>query len=190
MNGKRDEEFERQLVRRLAAGEPEAVEDLVQRYADDVYRFVFNRVGGSAQDAEDVVQETFIAALDAIDNFKGDSKLSTWLFSIASHKAIDHQRWFARRPEVDLQDKTFFLSGDDPLPSQAFARFEVRQAVRKTLLQLPSHYRTALVLKYVEEMTVTEMTKVMKRSEKSIESILVRARRLLARMFEGRYGEE
>ena len=132
MNGKRDEEFERQLVRRLAAGEPEAVEDLVHRYADDVYRFVFNRVGGSAQDAEDVVQETFIAALDAIGNFKGDSKLRTWLFSIASHKAIDQQRWFARRPEVDLQDKTFFLSADDPLPSQAFARFEVRQAVRRT----------------------------------------------------------
>jgi RNA polymerase sigma-70 factor (ECF subfamily) len=177
------------LVQRLASGDPEAVEELVRLYADDVYRFVYNQVGGSAQDAEDVVQETFVAALKAIRRFKGDSKLRTWLFSIAAHKAIDHRRRTSRHVEISTQDVVIPLPAEQVLPEQAVERFEVRQAVRQSLLQLPSHYRTALILKYVEEMPVREMALVMKRSIKSVESILVRARRLLAQIFEGKHGE-
>ncbi len=177
------------LVQRLASGDPEAVEELVRLYADDVYRFVYNQVGGSAQDAEDVVQETFVAALKAIRRFKGDSKLRTWLFSIAAHKAIDHRRRTTRHVEISTQDVVMPLPAEQVLPEQAVERFEVRQAVRQSLLQLPPHYRTALILKYVEEMPVREMALVMKRSIKSVESILVRARRLLAQIFEGKHGE-
>jgi RNA polymerase sigma-70 factor, ECF subfamily len=177
------------LVQRLASGDPEAVEELVNHYADDVYHFVFNQVGGSAQDAEDVVQETFIAALKAIRRFKGDSKLRTWLFSIAAHKAIDHRRRTTRHVPISTQEIVLPLPAEQDLPEQAMERFEVRQAVRQALLQLPPHYRTALILKYVEEMPVREMAVVMKRSLKSVESILVRARRLLAQIFEGKHGK-
>ncbi len=177
-----------QLVQGLVLGDPDAVAVLVRRYADDVYRFVYNQVGGSAQDAEDVVQETFVAALKAIHRFKGDSKLRTWLFSIAAHKAIDHRRRTSRHVEVSTHEMMLPLPAEQLLPEQAVERFEVRQAVRQALLQLPPHYRTALILKYVEEMPVREMAVVMKRSIKSVESVLVRARRLLAQIFEGKRG--
>jgi RNA polymerase sigma-70 factor (ECF subfamily) len=123
------------LVQRLASGDPEAVEELVSHYADDVYRFVYNQVGGSAQDAEDVVQETFIAALKAVRRFKGDSKLRTWLFSIAAHKAIDHRRRTSRHTPISTQQIVLPLPAEQVLPEQAVERFEVRQAVRQALLQ-------------------------------------------------------
>jgi RNA polymerase sigma-70 factor (ECF subfamily) len=177
-----------QLIQGLLLGDPDAVAALVRQYADDVYRFVYNQVGGSAQDAEDVVQETFVAALKAIHRFKGNSKLRTWLFSIASHKAIDHRRRMSRQVQVSTHEMVVPLPAEQVLPEQAVERFEVRQAVRQALLQLPPHYRTALILKYVEEMPVREMAVVMKRSIKSVESVLVRARRLLAQIFEGKRG--
>ncbi len=83
----------------LAQGDPAAAAELVERYADDLYRFVYHQVGGVAQDTEDIVQETLVAALSAISRFRGDSKLRTWLFSIAAHKIADLQRRSGRNPE-------------------------------------------------------------------------------------------
>ncbi len=179
---------EAQLVQRLVRGDADAVEELVATYTDDLFRFVYNQMGGTVQDTEDVVQETFVAALRAIRRFRGESKLRTWLFSIASHKVADRQRRAMRRPrEVSLQDVTLPQSSDGMMPEQVLERIEVRQAVRKALMRLPPHYRTALVLKYVENMSVRGISQVMHKSEKSVESILVRARRLLAQILEGKH---
>ncbi|MBN1875531.1 MAG: RNA polymerase sigma factor [Anaerolineae bacterium] len=176
------------LAQRLAQGDPDAVELLVAEYTDDLYRFVYNQVGGSQQDAEDVVQETLVAALRAIRRFRGDSKLRTWLFSIAAHKVADRRRRIKRQPQqIPIQEVLFPLVAEDALPEQFLDKLEVRQAVRTALMQLPLHYRMALILKYVEELSVREIASVMDRSEKSIESILVRARRLLAQMFEEKH---
>lgn len=178
---------DQQLVQQLRAGIPAAVQRLVTLYSDDVYRFVYNQVGGSTQDAEDIVQETFLAALKAIQYFRGQSKLRTWLFSIAAHKVADHHRRHARQPHIDFQEVPDTLLADTPLPEQHLEHMEIRQAVRQALRQLPPHYRTALVLKYVELAPVQEIAKIMARSEKSIESILVRARRLLGELFEANH---
>jgi RNA polymerase sigma-70 factor (ECF subfamily) len=174
------ENTEHQLASRLTQHDPAAVVELVERYADDVYRFVYHQVGGLVQDTEDIVQETFIAALKAIHRFRGDSKLRTWLFSIAAHKVADLHRRARRRPEIMSQDVGTLFQGEAPHPEQTVEHLEARQRVRKALSQLPPHYRTALVLKYVWEMPVREICQVMQRSEKSVESILVRARRLLS----------
>jgi RNA polymerase sigma-70 factor (ECF subfamily) len=183
------ENIECQLVSRLIKGDSAAVVEFVERYADDVYRFAYHQVGGLAQDAEDIVQETFVAALNAIHRFRGDSKLRTWLFSIAAHKIVDLQRRAGRRPDITPQDTVSSLQAEGPYPEQAVEHLEARQRVRHALLELPSHYRTALVLKYVEEMPVREICQVMQRSEKSVESILVRARRLLSEILEDGYDE-
>jgi len=173
-----------QLARRLARGDFDAVSLLVERYADDVYRFVYNQVGGLPEDTEDIVQETFIAALRAARRFRGNSKLRTWLFSIALHKIADQKRWAARRPQVALQDVHIPLLAEGTLPELALEQTELFQAVRQSLLQLPAHYRTALVLKYVEDIPVREIAQIMHRSEKSVESVLVRARRKLMKVIE------
>lgn len=178
-----------QLASRLTQGDPAAVVEFIERYTDDLYRFVYHQVGGLAQDAEDIVQETFVAALNAIHRFRGDSKLRTWLFSIAAHKIADLRRRAGRRPEIVSQDMASSLQAEDQNPAQAVEHLEARQRVRQALLRLPPHYRTALVLKYIEDMRVREICQVMQRSEKSVESILVRARRLLSKILEDGYDE-
>ena len=181
------ENIERQLASRLIQGDPAAVVELIEQYADDVYRFVYHQVGGLAQDAEDIVQETFISALNAIHRFRGDSKLRTWLFSIAAHKIADLYRRAKRKPEIVSQDVATLFHAEGLRPEQAVEHLEARQRVRQALSQLPPHYRTALVLKYVWEISVREICQVMQRSEKSVESILVRARRLLSKILEDGY---
>ncbi len=181
--------IEHQLTSRLIQGDPAAVVEFVERYTDDVYRFVYHQVGGLAQDAEDIVQETFVAALNAIHRFRGDSKLRTWLFSIAAHKVADLFRRIKRKPEIVPLDMDTLLQTEGPHPEKVVERLEVGQRVRQALSQLPPHYSTALVLKYVDDMRVREIGKVMKRSEKSVESILVRARRLLSEILKDGYDE-
>ena len=183
------ENIEHQLVSRLIQGDPAAVAEFIEQYTDKVYRFVYHQVGGLAQDAEDIVQETFVAALKAIHRFRGDSKLRTWLFSIAAHKTADLQRRAGRRPETVPQDMASSVQAEDPYPEQAMEHLEARQRVRQALTEIPPHYRTALVLKYVEDMPVREIGQVMQRSEKSVESILVRARRSLSKRLEDKHDE-
>ncbi len=179
------------LVSRLIQGDPTAITEFVEQYADEVYRFIYHQVGGVVQDAEDIVQETLIAALDSIHRFRGNSKLRTWLFSIAVHKVADFQRQINRRPETVPSDAAAPLPTEDLSPEQAMEHLEARSKVHQALLRLPPHYRTALVLKYIEEMPVREICQVMARSEKSVESILVRARRLLSQIIkeEGENGQ-
>jgi len=155
VNGEQDEDG-LQLASRLMQGDPAAVVELVERYADALYRFVYNQVG-SVQDAEDIVQDTFIAALRAIRRFRGESRLAT-----VPHEMLP------------------VLQEPNPQPEQVLEELELHQMVRQALLKLPLHYRTALILKYVEDMSVNEISKIMHRSQKSVESVLVRARRLFS----------
>jgi RNA polymerase sigma-70 factor (ECF subfamily) len=178
VNGEQDEDG-LQLASRLMQGDPAAVVELVERYADALYRFVYNQVG-SVQDAEDIVQDTFIAALRAIRRFRGESRLRTWLFSIAIHKMVDQQREAGRRLATVPHEMLPVLQEPNPQPEQVLEELELHQMVRQALLKLPLHYRTALILKYVEDMSVNEISKIMHRSQKSVESVLVRARRLFS----------
>lgn len=178
---------ELELAQRLVRGDPDAIAEWVAAYSDDLYRFVYHQVGGSQQDAEDIVQETFIAALKAIRSFRGDSKLRTWLFSIAAHKIADAYRTAAHRPQIaETTEDMIETVGGGAIPERIFEQSETRAVVRQGLALLPPHYRTALVLKYVEGLSVDDMAQVMRRSGKSIESILGRARRMLAQWLEGR----
>ncbi len=176
---------EQDLMRRLAQRDPDAAAELVRQYAEMVYRFVYHQVGGIVEDAEDLTQETFLAALQSAHRFRGDSRLRTWLFRIAAHKIADHWRSRRRRPpELPLEDWHPTVGEDTPsLPF--LEETELRDRVRAALLTLPPHYRTALVLRYVEDMPVAEMARVMHRSPKSVESILIRAKQMLRQTLRG-----
>lgn len=179
--GQRATAAEQDLMRRLARRDPDAAAELVREYADMVYRFVYHQVGGIVEDAEDITQETFLAALQSAHRFRGDSRLRTWLFRIAAHKIADHRRSRYRHPPALPLDEEHPVVGAAASPPAFLEEAEVRDRVRAALLTLPPHYRTALVLRYVEEMPVAEMAQVMGRSPKSVESILVRAKAMLSR---------
>jgi RNA polymerase sigma-70 factor (ECF subfamily) len=176
---------DKELVAKLKRGEPAAVVELYNAYVDRIYSLVFHQVDRDREAAEDIVQETFLAASKSAGKFQGRSKAYTWLQSIASRKIAD----FYRRKKREVKYQTVlsdsqslekdYSSGDEPLVAETLESEETSRDVQETLSGLPLHYKQVLLLKYVEEMPVTEISQIMGRSPKSIEGLLTRARREL-----------
>jgi len=183
------------LRERLRRGERAAADELVARHLDLLYEFVHYRAGGDRARAEDVVQETFLTALEKIGSFQGESSLATWLCGIARNKLRAEFRsgGRARRgrsleealeaadPEID---RILAEVAREPLPEALLERRETRELVGATLSSLPPDYRRSLLEKYVENLPVAEIAARAGKSEKAAESTLTRARVAFARVFE------
>jgi len=169
-----------ELVQALLAGRPEALETFYQRYFTRLYRFVYYQVGGSHEDAQDVLQDVLIAALKSLSSFRGDSSLYSWLCGVAWNKAADFRRREYRMAQLeqrsikDLRETKELESC--PTPDNALLRQENKERVQQTLSALPEHYRQVLVLKYAEGLPVEDIAHIMQRTFKSTESLLTRAR--------------
>lgn len=181
----RKEESEHQadleLVQRIVSGDQRALADFYTRYIDAIYRFAYHQVGRHRQDAEDVTQETFIAAIKNLKSYRGDSRLYIWLCGIAWHKASDlrRRRDHAKRPQPTADDQLLQLREErtrQAAVSEMSERESERRRVWAVLTQLPEHYRYVLALKYMEEFKVAEIALIMGKTEKAVESLLVRAR--------------
>jgi len=168
---------EAQLVKDLRRRDPMAVAELYNTYADRIYSLVFNQVDRNREVAQDIVQETFVAALKSAAKFRGHSKIYTWLCSIANKKVSDFYRRQKRQAKYQTT-KALELDqlGGEALAADAAESGERQEVTRQVLLGLPLHYRQVLILKYVEEMPVLEISQIMGRSPKSIEGLLTRAR--------------
>ena len=168
------------LLQRVAQGEPEALAEFYNRYIDAVYRFVYHQVGGNVQDAEDITQETFVTAINNISTFRGESRVYVWLCGIAWRKASDlrRRRDHHKTPQATADEELRRLSAAQKQISveEAIEREALRERIWQALQTLPDHYRQALILKYVEEFKVAEIALIMGKSEKAVESLLVRAR--------------
>lgn len=168
---------EAQLVKDLRRRDPMAVAELYNAYADRIYSLVFNQVDRNREVAQDIVQETFVAALKSAAKFRGHSKIYTWLCSIANKKVSDFYRRQKRQAKYQTT-KALELDqlGGETLAADAGESGERQEVTRQVLFSLPLHYRQVLILKYVEEMPVLEISQIMGRSAKSIEGLLTRAR--------------
>ncbi|MFU8796507.1 MAG: RNA polymerase sigma factor [Dehalococcoidia bacterium] len=177
--------YETQLVEKLRAGDNAAIEEFYSVFQKRLFFLLLEHVGRNRVVAEDLVQEVFVAALGSLDRFRGDSQLYTWLRSIAFHKLNDYYRRQAREPRAEQstpETKALKLeqATDDEQPIlAAMESEETRQEVRQALQDLPYDYQEVLVLKYLEELPVLKISKVMDRSPKSVEGLLSRARKAL-----------
>ena len=169
-----------ELAQRIVAGDEEALEVFYQRYFTRLYRFVYYQVGGSHEDAQDVLQDALIAALKSLSSFRGDSSLYSWLCGVAWNKAADFRRREYRMAQVeqrsikDARETRELEIG--PAPDNALLCQENKERVHQTLKKLPEHYRQVLVLKYAEGLPVEDIAHIMQRTFKSTESLLTRAR--------------
>jgi RNA polymerase sigma-70 factor (ECF subfamily) len=178
--------YEAKLIKKLRSGDSRAREEFYNIYRNRLYFVVLEQVDRDRALAEDLVQETFLAALSSLDKFRGDSQLYTWLRSIAFHKINDFYRHQAREPkpqesppDFDAMKQLEQTGGDEPAPLTVMESEEIRQSVHEALEGLPEDYQEVLVLKYLEEMPVLEISQVMGRSPKSVEGLLSRARKAM-----------
>jgi RNA polymerase sigma-70 factor (ECF subfamily) len=167
------------FARQVAGGDPSALTTLYARYADSLFAFIYHRLDAPRSEAEEIWQETWLAALRSISSYRGRSLLFTWLCSLAQHKIADFYRKRGRQLQV-FSDAPLEIIGamveSGPLPEEILARRDVRSHVAQTLMALPDDYRTALVARYADECSVDEIARLLGKSYKATESLLARAK--------------
>jgi len=175
------EAIEAELIEKLKSGDHDAVTQMYNAYIDRVYSLVFNQVDRDHEVAQDIVQETFLAAVKSVKYFLGRSSIFTWLCSIANRKVAD----FYRRKKRETKHRVDYSIDIEQLQdrSESVASLvesgESSEVIRQALFSLPLHYRQVLIMKYVEEIPVSEIGEIMGRSPKSVEGLLTRARKEL-----------
>jgi RNA polymerase sigma-70 factor (ECF subfamily) len=162
-------------VAAVARGEAAALDTFYRELFEPVYAFVYWRVGGVRQDAEDVTQETFVTALATLGRFEGRSALSTWVCGIARNLAHARVRSRARNG-VTTGDRT---PGHDGTPERLLERAQTDRLVGLALTELPPHYQRALLEKYVQQKSFVEMAADTRSTAKAVEGTVQRAKRAL-----------
>jgi RNA polymerase sigma-70 factor (ECF subfamily) len=163
------------LARQSQAGSLTAFEELVRRYENRIYAFVFQSCGHDT-DAREVTQDTFVRAFEAIAQFDPNRPFAAWLFTIARRKGIDCFR--ARIPAGD-QTAPEEIDSDDP--AELLARRDEAQALwRRARGALPDGQFQSLWLRYAEDMDIADIARVLGKTQTHVKVLLFRARHTLA----------
>jgi RNA polymerase sigma-70 factor (ECF subfamily) len=147
-----------------------------------VYGFVYGRTGGDRALAEDITQQAFVSAVRSRRRFDGRSEAVVWVCSIARNALIDHYRRTGRddRRRLKLVVRELAVAAED----QAWSRVDERERVTAALRAVAPDQRIAIVLRYLDGMSVREVAQRLRRSESSVESLLSRGRERLRVLLE------
>ena len=172
---------EKELIARLQARDEAAFEELIHLYEKKVYALCV-RMCGSAEDAEEAAQDTFLSLWRGIDRFRQEAALSTWIYRLASNACIDLMR--RRRKSagsVSLDDEALFLDAADPAPQpqQALEQREAQRLLQEGLMSLPAEYRSILLLREVEGLSYSEISEALELELGTVKSRISRGRTLL-----------
>ncbi len=175
------------LAARFQAGDSAAFDQIVAAHQQRIARLVF-RLLGKPDEVQDVVQEVFLAVFENLERFRGESKLSTWLTTIALNKCRSHRRRSLLRPRSLFRiAKTPTVPSEQDRPAESA---EIHEELRRAVRRLSARYREPIVLRYFEELPVPEIGKVLGISVNTVEVRLTRARQKLREMLSVRSGEE
>ena len=174
---------EKELIVHAVNGDERAFEELLKPYRAQMYRLVFSYCG-NAPDAEDVLQETFIKAINSIEKFEGRSNLSTWLYRIAVNESLMHIR--KRKPEVAVlhDDEDEDAEGISVsqivdwccLPESEFMSSETREILDNAIHELPENLRSVFILRDIEGLSIAETAQTLDLTETNVKTRLLRAR--------------
>ncbi len=170
------------LVKRIIQGDQKTIENFYRRYKPRLLAYIQKKV--ESRVAEDILQETFLSALDSLPSFKGDSSLSSWLFSIARHEIVDYYRKkkikkivFSHFPFLEK------LVSQALSPEIALEKKELKDKIKQTFIAISEGKRKILRLKYVEGLSVSKIARKLGITYKAAESRLSRARRAFQKEF-------
>jgi RNA polymerase sigma-70 factor (ECF subfamily) len=168
---------------RLRAGDAPAFEELVMTYQHRVFGVALRMLGNRAE-AEDVAQEAFVRAHRALGAFRGDAKLSTWLYAITSRLCLNRLASGERRMARQGEDALLRLSDAGPRPDAALERRELETALGRAIAELPEDRRIVVVLRDLEGLSYEEIAQVLELELGTVRSRLHRARAELKQKLE------
>lgn len=187
-----DEATDLSLVARLGQGDTAALNLLMERHSSRAYRVAFGITGNSA-DAEEVVQDTFLALYQKADAFEGRAALSTWLYRVVTNAALMKRRGRRREVEVSLEtqlpafredgsragDMSVLTADWSQSPEAELLSRETREMLSRAIDALPEAYRTVLILRDIEALPNEEVAEIVGESVAAVKSRLHRARMAL-----------
>ena len=170
---------DKELILRFQQGDELAYVELVNRYRNRLMNFVFRFVG-SSQEAEDIVQDTFVKLYQKKDYYRPISAFSTWIFTIASNLAKTELRKRKRRKvsylsQIGMQEKDFDIPVEDTTDEETVGEYTESQ-IQDAIQSLQLHFRTALILRDIEELSYEEISKILDVPLGTIKSRINRAR--------------
>jgi RNA polymerase sigma-70 factor (ECF subfamily) len=175
------------VAARVLAGDAAAFEVLMRRHNRRLYRLARSMLRDSA-DAEDALQDAYLAAYQSLGSFRGEASLATWLSRVVANQCLARLRRQARRDNIvpmvsmggpDEQEVPVMPANDDDAPDRALVRAELRAVLERKLDELPEAFRTVFVLRSVEELTVEETARTLNLPEATVRSRHFRARSML-----------
>jgi RNA polymerase sigma-70 factor (ECF subfamily) len=179
------------IVAELKAGNEDAYARLIAQYHQTIYNLTY-RLLDDPSEAPDTTQEVFIKIFRGISKFNSESSLKTWIYRIAVNEASNRRRWFFRHKVKELSIEPAHaeseggapclrdsLVDDSESPFESVARDQVRAHLEQVLQELPEHYRTAVVLRDIEDLSYEEIAAMTATSLGTVKSRLVRGREAL-----------
>ena len=178
--------LDRDLVAMHRSGRHDAFGELFRRYQGPIFHLVHRMVHG--EEAYDLTQDIFLKALNALPSFRGDSKFSTWLFTIARHTCLNHIRHRKVIVEESFEHLETFDPGSAPADpgisvERLAERHELQEVVGKILASMPPDARLLLVLRDFNQLSYEEISQITELSIVNVKSRLHRARQLFKRKF-------
>ena len=195
------EDSECRFIERLKARDERAFNELVEAYEYRVFRLV-HRMLGRRDEAEDMAQEVFVQVFKAIGQFRGDAKLSTWIYRIATNLCKNRIKYLARRhdgaqdefdamadraPMSQAKGVTF---GDVARPDQMVEGYQVEDIVQRCMRELDHEFREVLVLRDIEDLSYEEIAEITGVADGTVKSRIHRARSALKSKVERALGEK
>src|SRR5580704_2816027 len=177
---------EKELVDRARRGDLQSYDELVKRYQERIYATIYHMTSNH-EDANDLAQDSFVKAFQALKSFKGGSSFYTWLYRIAVNKTINFLKQRKNRFHLSLNDLDFNAEHDpdlmalisDKTPTRDVGLSELQEKLNGALLKLSEHHRMAVVLHDVQGLSHEEIAKIMHCNIGTVRSRLFYARQQL-----------
>lgn len=184
--GRAEEPDDKELVARALEGDETAYAELLERFRRPIFSLIYRMIGDREQ-AEDLAQESFVKAFNNLDSYNPDFRFSSWLFKIANNHAIDYLRR-VRLSTVSIhgapdaadaereQETRIVLEAPDESPEQEMLALELGSEIERAIASLRPEYRTAIILRHVENRTYEEIAEIMEVPIGTVKTFLHRAR--------------
>ena len=163
-------------------GDVHGLDEIIIEYSDGLILYLTSIVG-NIQTAEELTEDTFVLLGTKKPKYKGKSSFKTWLYAIGRNIAIDHLRRNSKRSCISIED-TPEMTDDETAVEESYIKKEQQIAVHKAMRKLSPKYQQVLWLIYFEGFSNKEAARIMKKSLRSVESILYRARKSLRSQLE------
>ena len=165
---------DKEIVRRIKEGDTEGFAMLVDRHGSQVFSLIL-RIVGSREDAEELTQDVFMKVFDSLENYRGESAFSTWLYKVAYNRAVSGTR--KKKHELPVADETIFRETDAHDDIYDMDREKKFEQIEHALAKLPARERTLMEMYYYQDKNVEELAYITGMSTSNVKVKLFRIRR-------------